>query len=260
VSAVELPCTVEGRQDAPVLVLSNSLGSSPAMGDPQAAPLARRFRLVRYDHRGHGTAPRPPRPWRIGDLGDDVLALLDRLGVARAHFCGLSLGGMVGMWLAAHAPERVDRLVLCCTSARIAETDWAARAATVRARGTEAVAGAVVQRWVTPGFAAGHPELVDRLRAMIAATPAEGYAACCEVIGRMDLHPTLGAIRAPTLAIVGDEDPATPREHADRIAERIPRCRVVTVAGAHMANVESPEAVLELIAGHLQGPSPEEEP
>lgn len=254
----ELACRVEGPAGAPVLVLSNSLGSTMTMWDPQAGELARHFRLVRYDHRGHGDSSTPPPPWHIGDLGADVLALLDRLDVARAHFCGLSLGGMVGMWLAAHTPARIDRLVLCCTSARIAETDWAGRAATVRRHGTDAVAATVVRRWLTPPFAAAHPELTARLRAMIAATPAEAYAACCEVIDGMDLHPVLGRVRAPTLLIVGAEDPATPRAHAERVAERIARCRIAVVPGAHLANVESPAQVTGLILEHLSEP-PEEE-
>jgi 3-oxoadipate enol-lactonase len=252
VNAVELPHRVEGPAGAPVLVLSNSLGSTAEMWDPQVPALRERFRVVRYEHRGHGDAPVPPEPYTLDDLGGDALALLDRLGVRRAHFCGLSLGGMVGMWLAINAPERLDRLVLCCTSPMLSEDhDWADRARRVRAGGTVAVAEAVVDRWFTDGYAAGHPDLVTRMRAMVAATPAAGYAGCCEAIERMDLRPQLGAATTPTLVIAGAHDPATRPVHAERIAELMPDCRMAVVEGAHLANVEAPGPVTELILDHL---------
>jgi 3-oxoadipate enol-lactonase len=260
--SVPVHFVAEGPPDAPVLVLSNSLGSTLAMWDPQVPVLARHFRVVRYDHRGHGGSPVPPGPYEIADLGADLLGLLDGLGVARAHICGLSLGGMVGMWVAAHAPERVDRLVLCCSSARLGPPEaWLQRAATVRAQGTGAVADAVVGRWFTPGYAARNPALVARMRAMIAATPAEGYAACCDAIARMDLEPDLQAIGAPTLAIAGADDPAIPPEHSHRIAAGIADCRVVVVEDvAHLANVEQAEAVTALIRDHLRDTPTEEKP
>ena len=246
---------VEGRPDAPTLVLSNSLGSTPAMWDRQMSALTRHFRVIRYDHRGHGRSPVPPGPYDIEDLGRDLVALLDRLGVARAHVCGLSIGGMVGMWVAAHAPDRVDRLVLCCTSASLGPPEaWAERAATVRSRGTAAVADAVVARWFTPGYAARNRRLVAEMRAMLAATPAEGYAACCGAVERMDLRPDLGAIRAPTLVIAGADDPATPPSHAERIAEGIAGSRLVVIEdAAHLVNVEQADAVDRLVIDHLTG-------
>src|SRR4051794_3728752 len=138
--AVELHHRWDGPEGAPVVVLSNSLGTTSELWDRQLGALTERFRVVRYDTRGHGGSPVPPRPYAIDDLGADLLALLDRLGVARASVCGVSLGGMTAMWLAARAPERVERLVLCCTSARFADpAAWAERAALVRARGMEAV-------------------------------------------------------------------------------------------------------------------------
>ncbi|MFD0747810.1 3-oxoadipate enol-lactonase [Phytohabitans flavus] len=200
---------VDGPPDAPVLVLANSLGTTVDMWEPQLPALAERYRVVRFDTRGHGRSAVPPGPYTIGDLGSDVLALLDGLGVARAHFCGLSLGGMVGMWLAAHAPERIDRLVLCCTSARPdAPESWAHRAATVRAEGTGAIADLVVSRWLTPEYASRQPGLVARLRAMLAATPTEGYASCCGAIETLDLTSALPRIGAPTLVLHGADDPA----------------------------------------------------
>ncbi|SDY53256.1 3-oxoadipate enol-lactonase [Micromonospora pattaloongensis] len=253
--SVSLHHVVEGPADAPVLLLGNSLGSTLAMWEPQLPRLAEQFRVVRFDTRGHGRSPVPTGPYALADLGGDVLALLDRLGVARAHFCGLSLGGMVGMWLAAHAPERVDRLVLCCTSARLGPPEgWAERARAVRAQGTVAVADAVLQRWFTPGFTSRKPDRVAALRAMVAQTPAEGYAGCCEAIADMDLEPVLPRIAAPTLVIAGADDPATPPAHAETIAAGIPDARVTVLTdAAHLANVEQSDRVTDLIITHLTG-------
>jgi 3-oxoadipate enol-lactonase len=203
--------TVTGPEHAPALVLSNSLGSSLAMWDAQAPALAERFRLVRYDIRGHGQSPVPPAPYTIDDVGRDVVALLDHLEIDRAHLAGLSLGGMTGMWLGINAPERLDRLVLLCTSARLGPPDmWADRAELVREEGTAAVAEAGVGRWLTEPFIHDNPDVAAELQAMIAATPDEGYAACCGVIEHMDLTDQLPAIQAPTLVIAGAQDPATP--------------------------------------------------
>jgi 3-oxoadipate enol-lactonase len=252
-SAVEVHYEVNGREDAPLVVLSNSLGSTTAMWDHQVPALAERLRVVRYDHRGHGRSPVPPAPYELADLGADVLAMLDRLGAERVHWCGLSLGGMVGMWLAINAPERIDRLVLCCTSAKLGPPSmWAERAATVRAEGVDAVADAGIGRWLTPGFIDSHRGEAAAVRAMLAATPDEGYAACCGVIERMDVLDQLDAIKAPTLVIAAEQDPATPPEHGERIAARVPGARFALVAdAAHLAAVEQPAAMTELIAGHL---------
>jgi 3-oxoadipate enol-lactonase len=254
---VDVHVEVDGPAEAPALVLSGSLGSTLSAWDPQVAALRDRFRLIRYDHRGHGRSPVPPGPYRIEDLTGDVLALLDRLGVPRAHFCGLSMGGMVGMRLAATAPDRVDRLVLCGTSALLGPPEqWAQRAAAVRAGGTASIAATVVGRWLTPPFAAAHPELVERLQAMVAGIPDDGYAACCGAIEHMDLRPLLGQVRAPTLVIVGAADPATPPEHGARIVAGIPGARMVVLDGAaHLANAEQPDAVTGLLLDHLTGPA-----
>jgi len=246
---------VTGPADAPPLILSNSLGADLRMWDPQADALAERFRLVRYDTRGHGGSPVPDGPYSIEHVGQDALALLDHLEIERAHWAGLSLGGMTGMWLAVNAPERLDRLVLLCTSAQLgpAET-WRERAETVRAQGTEAVAEAGVGRWLTERYRDEHPDTAAWLRDMIAATPDAGYAACCAVIEHMDLTPALPGITTPTLAIAGAQDPATPPEHAERIVAAIPGARLeVLDPAAHLANIEQPEAVTRLILDHLEG-------
>ena len=251
-TAIDVHHEISGPDDAPVLVLSNSLGSTTAMWDPQVPTLAERLRVVRYDHRGHGGSPVPPGPYELADLGADALRLLDRLGLERVHWCGLSLGGMVGMWVAINAPERIDRLVLCCTSAKLGPPSmWADRAAMVRAEGVEAIADAGIGRWLTPGFIEREPGVAAEVRAMLAATPAEGYAASCGAIEHMDLVAELGAIRAPTLVIAGAHDPATPPEHGERIVAGILGARLEMVDAAHLATIEQPAAMTELVAKHV---------
>jgi 3-oxoadipate enol-lactonase len=243
-----------GPEDAPVLLMGGSLGTDLGMWDGQL-PLASRLRLVRFDHRGHGGSPVPPGPYEMADLGRDVLALMDSLGIERASYCGLSIGGMVGMWLGANAPERIDRLVLICTSAHMPPPSaWQERIAVVVEAGSpEPLADAVVERWFTPGFAAMHPEVPARMRAMLAGTDAAGYAACCGAIERMDQRDSLPTITAPTLVISGADDPATPPEHQRQIAAAIPGARLETVApAAHLAAVEQAAAVNDLILEHLE--------
>jgi 3-oxoadipate enol-lactonase len=254
VSAVAVHRVVQGPEEAPVLVLSPSLGSTLEMWAPQAAALRERFRVVRYDHRGHGGSPVPGGPYSLADLGGDLLCLLDDLGAERAHLCGLSLGGMVAMWVAQHAPERVGRLVLCCTSAAFGPPSlWAERARTVRAQGTAAVAASVVERWLTPAWREQRPAEVARLEAMVAATPPEGYASACSAIETMAIEGRLGAIAAPTLVISGAQDPATPPEHGRAIADGIPGARLVVLdPGAHLASWERADAVSALIREHLE--------
>jgi 3-oxoadipate enol-lactonase len=251
--AVELHHRVDGSSDAPPLILLDSLGTTLEMWDPQVPPLANRFRVVRSDLRGHGRSPVPSGPYAIADLGADVLALLDRLGIERAHLCGLSIGGMIALWLAQHAPARVDRLVLVSSSPWLdAREAYTTRAATVRDEGMEAVADAVVGRWFTLAYAAGHPKLVARMRSMVAGIPAEGYASCCEALAAMDLRPELATVRAPTMVIAAADDPAISPEHSRRIAASIAGGQVVIVPdAAHLANIEQAERVTALILDHL---------
>jgi 3-oxoadipate enol-lactonase len=254
VTICELHFELAGDSESPPLVLGGSLGTTLAMWDPQIGPLSTRWRTICFDHRGHGGSPVPNGPYEIDDLGRDGLALLDRLAIDRASYCGLSLGGMVGMWLAAKAPERIDRLVLICTSAHLPPgSGYAERAALVRAAGTpEVVADAVLERWFTRDYAAQHPHIAAHHRAMIAATPAEGYAGCCEAIAALDLRPDLPRIAAPTVVIAGAEDPATPLVHAQAIAGEIPSARLCVLDGAaHLASAQQADAVTRLIADHL---------
>lgn len=256
-SAVEVHHVVTGPEDAPVVVLSNSLGSTTSMWDAQADELAEHFRVVRYDTRGHGGSPVPQGPYDIDDLADDVVALLDTLGVEKAHVVGLSLGGMTGMRLAARNPDRVDRLVVLCTGARLEPSSaWHDRAATVRANGSTAVAEAVVARWYTPEFLEKNPDVKTACEGIVAATPAEGYASCCEVIAEMDLRDDLPGISAPTLAIAGADDPATPPPHLEAIADSVQDGRLLVVPeAAHLANAEQPQTITPAIIAHLKGGS-----
>jgi 3-oxoadipate enol-lactonase len=251
---VALHHRVDGAPDAPILVLGSSLGTTGEIWQPQLPALAERFRVVRYDHRGHGGSPAPAGPYRIDQLGGDVLALLDRLEIARAHLAGLSLGGLVALWLAAHAPQRVDRLALVCTATRFATAEvWAERAAAVRAGGTAAIADAAISRWFTPGFAADHAGVVAWARRQLTGTPAEGYAACCDALRDADLTASLPAISAPTLVIAGGADPAAPPEAAHRIAAGVPGARVEVVPdAAHLATVERADTVTRLLVEFLE--------
>jgi 3-oxoadipate enol-lactonase len=244
----------DGAPGAPVLVLSHALGLSMAMWDPQVVPLSRVFRVVRYDHRGHGGSPVPAGRYRIEDLGRDVLRLLDRLGLARVAFCGLSLGGMVGLWLAANEPERVDRLVVCSAAARMPRpNDYAERAKLVRAQGMDAIADRVIGRWFTPAFLTRRPDAVAGIKALLLASPPEGYAATCEALAAMDLLDDLPRIVASTRVIAAAEDQSTPPEQSEEIARRIPGADLVVIPNAaHLANVEQPEIVTNLVLNRVQ--------
>lgn len=252
-TAVPLHYTVEGPSDEPVLLLGSSLGTTSALWEPQLAALTSKLRVVRYDHRGHGRSPVPPGPYRLNELSSDVLAIVDSLGVDRFSIGGISLGGMVAMWIGAHVPDRVERIVLVCTSAKLGPPEmWQARAKTVRAEGMGAIADALLGRWVPAEFATRRPDIVENLRAMLLSTPVEGYAACCAAIETMDLEPDLARVTAPTLVIAGLEDEATPPAHAQNIASRIAGSRLSVVAGAaHLANISQPELIGQLMSDYL---------
>ena len=253
---VDLHCVVAGPGDGPPVLLAGSLGSTLAMWDAQVAALsARGRRVIALDHRGHGRSPAPPGPYAIEDLGGDALALMDRLGLRHAAYVGLSIGGMVGQWLAVHAPERLSALVVVCSSAHLEPADpWRERAAAVRAAGSpEIVADAVVARWFTSSWAADHPEEVVRCRAMIAATSAEGYAGCCEAIAGHDVRAGLPEVRVPTLVIGGAQDLSIPAEHSVAIAAAVPGARLeILDPAAHLPSIERADAVTSLIDDHLR--------
>lgn len=250
--SVALHHTDEGPLDAPVLVLSGSLGSTLEMWNPQVKELTRYYRVIRIDHRGHGGSPVPQGPYRVADMAGDVLALLDNLEIARVAWCGLSLGGMVGMYLGSEEPQRLRRLSLFCTTAHFPDpAPWNERIALVAAGGTESIAHEVVQRWFTPDWAAANPEVVAEYRAMVAATPDDGYIACCEAIREWDHRERLSAVSVPTMVVCGAADPATPIEpHARLLAQGIPGARFEMLDGAHLLTAEDVGEATTLIAEH----------
>jgi 3-oxoadipate enol-lactonase len=252
--SVALHHEVAGPEDGHVVLMGASLGTTTAMWDEQAGPLAERFRVVRFDHRGHGGSPVPPGPYTIAEMGGDVRALLDALGVERASYVGLSIGAMVGTWLAANEPDRVERLALVCTAAHLPPPEaWRERAAEVERAGTvEVVLEGVMARWLTPDYAAAHPEAVENLSGMLAVTSPEGYAGCCHALETMDLRDDVRRIRAPTLVIAGAQDPSTPPEHGRAIADAIPGARYELLdPTAHIAAIERADDVTRLLLEHL---------
>jgi 3-oxoadipate enol-lactonase len=240
----------DGPDDAPVLLLSNSLGAPLAMWDDLVPKFSESFRVLRYDPRGHGETPAPDGPYSMEDLARDTVELLDDAGVERASFCGVSLGGMMGMWLGIDAPERIDRMVLCCTSAHMPPPDmWAERAGAVRAEGMEAVTESTLERWFTREVAEG---TVARAREGLLSTEPEGYAACCEAIAEHDLREQIRAITTPTLVIVADDDPSTPPEQGRLVAESIPDARLRLLPDArHLVAMERPDEVAQIVLTHL---------
>jgi 3-oxoadipate enol-lactonase len=253
--SVEVAHELLGPMDDPPVILSCSLGTDRSMWDPQTPALAGRNLVVRYDLRGHGQSPAPAGPYVISDLGEDLLALMDLLEIEQASLCGVSIGAMTSIWVAAHAPERVQRLVLCCTSAKFgpdAAEVYRARAETVREHTVDAVADGALERWFTPGFREAQPELMAQIRRGLTSTSSEGYAGCCEALAALDLRPVLGSISAPTLVIAGAEDPATPPDHGRAIADGIRGARFELIEdAAHLANIEKAEVVTPLIAGFI---------
>jgi 3-oxoadipate enol-lactonase len=252
--SVAVEHSLDGPEDAPVLVLSNSLGTTHRMWDEQMPALVERFRVLRYDKRGHGGSSAPPGPYSIEDLAGDALALLHELGIeGPVHWAGVSIGGMTGLWLAANEPGRIERLVGCCTAAHLPPRDmWEDRAATVREQGMEAVAEATLERWFSPRMHEQRPEALEPFRADLLACDPEGYAGCCLAIAGHDVRADLGSIGAPTLVIAGEDDPATPPELGREIADGVPGARLVVLDGLrHLANVEGAAEVNRLLLEHL---------
>jgi 3-oxoadipate enol-lactonase len=251
--ASRLHYRLDGPAGAPVVVLGPSLGTSLEMWDAQIPALTERWQVLRYDLRGHGNSPAPDGPYTIADLAQDVLALLDQLRISRVAFCGVSLGGAIGTWLAVHHPDRLSALVLCCTAARFGEPEaWHDRAYRVRTEGSDWLAEPTTQRWFTGGFPTSSPTEVHRLLMMLRGVQTEGYAGCCDALAGFDLRSRLREIRIPTLVIAGADDPATPVTMSRELAHGIPDADLVVVPdAAHLANVEQPSAVTAAIVDHL---------
>ncbi len=243
---------IDGPAGAPVLMLSNSLGTDLAMWDPQIPEWSRHFRVVRYDSRGHGRSAAPDRPYSISELGSDAIAIMDHLGLDKVHWCGLSKGGMVGQWLATHASERVDRVVLANTASRMGPPElWNGRIRNIRANGMAAIVQATLERWFSPAFRERDRETVARVSEMLSATPPLGYAGCCAAIRDMDQREAIAAIVNPVLVIVGTLDPATPPAAGEAMAQTIRGAELVALDAAHLSNLEQPQAFTKAVLDFL---------
>lgn len=247
--------TLDGPAGAPVVTLSHSLATTLAMWDPQMNELTARYRVLRYDTRGHGGTDAPGSAYTLDQLAEDARALLAALGIARTHWVGLSMGGMIGQVLALQAPARFASLTLCDTSSRVppeARATWDERIRVARTQGMEPHVEPTLGRWFTPAFRDKRPEVVEWVRAMIRATDPAGYAGCCRAIAALDLTDRLGAIKIPTLIIVGEDDPGTPVAASEAIRDRVPGSELVVLKSAsHLSNVEQPEAFTRALTAFL---------
>jgi len=253
-NGIKINYQIDGADGAPVLMMSNSLGTDLHMWDKQAPALAKRFRVVRYDTRGHGKTEAPSYPYTFEMLGHDAIALMDALNLKKVRFCGLSMGGMIGMWLARHVPSRIEQLVLSNTAAKFGLLEiWNQRIATVRASGMKAITDSVIERWFTKDFREKSPKEIEPITGMLHATKPEGYAGNCAAIRDVDQRWPISDIKVPTLVIGGKQDPATPYAAAELIASRIPGAKLVGLDAAHLSNIEQPEAFAKALDGFLKG-------
>jgi len=244
---------LSGPEQAPALLFSNSLGTDLAMWDPQAPDLFEAFRVVRYDARGHGQSSVPPGPYTIDQLADDVIGLLDHLKLDQVHFCGLSMGGMIGMSLALRMSHRLHKIVLSNTAPKIGSREaWDRRIETVRTGSMEAIVDGVLERWYTPAFRASSPPAIESTKRTLLKTPVEGYAACCAAVRDMDARDTLAGIRVPTLIIAGTYDPATTPADGQFMAERIAGAQYRELPAAHLSNIEAAAAFTMEVATFLK--------
>jgi 3-oxoadipate enol-lactonase len=250
----EIHFETEGDARLPALMFCNSLGTDWRMWQPQADSLRGRFRVIRYDTRGHGSSSAPPGPYSLAQLGQDALALLDHLDIERAHFCGISMGGATAQWLGIHAPQRLRKLVIANSAARIGtEAGWRERAALARRAGLDGIADGAPGRWFTPSFIAADPLAVAALAATLRAGSAEGYAACCDALAEADLRAQLPSIAVSTLIIAGAADPVTTVADAQAMREQIPGAELVTLEASHISNIEAAQAFSQALSGFLAG-------
>ncbi|WP_254448486.1 bifunctional 3-oxoadipate enol-lactonase/4-carboxymuconolactone decarboxylase PcaDC [Spirosoma rhododendri] len=246
-------------ETGPVLVFSNSLGADLIMWDKVVPRLLPHFRILRYDTRGHGQTPVSAEPFTITDLGLDVLNLLDKLAIDKIVFCGLSMGGLIGQWLAINHPERVERLILSNTAAKIGnDTTWNERIDRVRQVGLPAIVDGVLDRWLTPDYRQANPAELAQLRDSFLRNTVAGYAACCEAIRDVDFRETIGQISAPTLVIAGTHDPVTTVADGQFLQQHIPGAQLVELSAAHVSAIESPDAFTDAIRSFLIAEAPKQ--
>jgi 3-oxoadipate enol-lactonase len=243
---------VEGKTDGPALLFSNSLSSNLSMWDAQVEALKSEFRIVRYDSRGHGKSIATGAPYSISQLGKDALAILDSLKIEKAHFCGLSKGGMVGQWLLTHHRDRIGKAILANTAAQMAPGDlWNGRIRNVAQNGMAAIVDATIERWFTKAFVDSAPKTIAAVKKMILATPATGYCGCCAAIRDMDQRESIRGITNPVLLISGDQDPATTPEMMRILLQNIKLSTWVSLSASHISNIEQPEAFTTAIKEFL---------
>jgi 3-oxoadipate enol-lactonase len=247
--------TFDGPANAPVVTLSNSLASNLSMWDPQISALATRYRVLRYDTRGHGQTGAPRGPYSLDEITEDMRALLQVLGIQKTHFVGLSMGGMIGQMLGIKHPQLLQSLVLCDTMSRVppdAKPLWEERIHTAETRGMDATVEPTIGRWFTAPFRESHPDVIEKVRTMIRTTPPQGYAGCCHAIAGLNLTERLPEITLPTLIIVGEDDPGTPVAASRVIQERIKGSELVILkSAAHLSNMEQPEAFNQALTPFL---------
>ena len=252
-NGAQIHYALEGQAGKPALVLSNSLGTNFHMWDPQIPEFSGVFQVVRYDTRGHGTSSVTPGPYSIEQLAKDVLALADALKLDRFHFCGLSMGGMIGMWLAVNAPQRLNKLVLCNTAAKIGTAEmWNTRIGTVRKEGMKPVAAATIERWFSSAFRQKNPPSIASTRKTLEETNPQGYAANCAAVRDFDSRQQLHAIRTPTLVISGTHDPATPPADGQFLVKNIQGARFVELNAAHLSNIEDADRFTSEVVNFLK--------
>jgi 3-oxoadipate enol-lactonase len=256
VNGISVNYTLEGAASGPVITMSNSLASNLSMWDPQLPALASRYRILRYDTRGHGGTEAPTGAYSLEELTEDVRALLQALGITRTHFVGLSMGGMIGQIMALKYPQMLQSVVLCDTMSRVpteAKPMWEERIHTAETHGMEALVEPTIARWFTAPFRDQRPDVMDKVRTMIRTTPPRGYAGCCSAIAALNLTDRLPEITLPTLIIVGEDDPGTPVAASRVIHEQIKGSELVILkSAAHLSNLEQPEAFNQALTAFLQ--------
>ena len=244
--------TLKGPENAPVLVLSNSLGTTESMWASQVDALCDRFRVLTYDTRGHGQSDKKEGPYTLDQLGNDVLLLLDSLGIEQASFCGISMGGLIGLWLGVHAPQRIEKLIVCNTAARIGTVGgWLERAALVRSQGMDPLADVSAVRWFTTNFVATQTAVVESMISALRRSDPEGYASCCDALAHADLREVIASISVPTLVVAGLHDPVTTTEDADYMAQHIVGARRVDLPASHLSNIEAGHAFNAAVSDFL---------
>jgi 3-oxoadipate enol-lactonase len=239
---VRINYELAGPEKAPVLIFSNGLGTTIQMWEPQVAPFSQHFRVLRADTRGHGQSGVTPGPYTMEQLAGDVVHVLDALKIDRAHFCGLSLGGMIGMLLGTHVPERFHKLVFCNTAAKIGTAEsWNTRIASVQSGGMKAVSQAVYERWLSADYRSAHPAESQKVLAMLESANTEGYIACCGALREADFRDAIGGIRLPCLAVAGTKDLTSPPADLQFLAKTIPGAQYAEVSAAHISSIEAAE-------------------